>query len=253
MRSPVRIEPVASAETGGCAGSAGLDSGAPAPDAVWYVSYGSNMRLDRLARYIRGGRLPGTDVVYPGCRDTRMPARSVPVILRGAVYFATESPVWGGGRAFYDPTAHDPTDPTARGRTLARAHLITVAQLSDIAAQEMYRKPGADLDLSGALAHGRAVLGDGRYETLICPGRVDGVPAVTFTARWRMSDVTWRPPSGAYLRHLASGLVEAGAWDVDTVAGYLAGRPGAAGHWTAREVAELIRRDPPSQRDRPRT
>ncbi|WP_255954573.1 histone deacetylase [Streptomyces odontomachi] len=241
MKSPVPVEPVP---------PAGLASGASDPDVIWYVSYGSNMRLDRLALYIRGGRLPGTDTVYPGCRDHRMPQRSIPVTLRGAVYFATWSPVWKGARAFYDPEAP--------GRTLARAHLISVAQFSDIVAQEMYREPepepepeadaeaesGGRLDLSGALAHGRAALGDGRYETLVCPGHVAGVPAVTFTAPWRMSDVTWRPPSAAYLRHLASGLAEAGPWDVDAVAAYLVACPGA-GHWTAPEVAELIRRDQP--------
>ncbi|MFF9088886.1 histone deacetylase [Streptomyces sp. NPDC014991] len=203
------------------------------PECVWYASYGSNMHLDRLAFYIRGGRLPGTAKVCPGCRDPRMPTRSIPVELCGAMYFATESPVWGGGRAFYDPKAE--------GRVLARAHLVTAGQFSDIAAQEMYREPGEGIDLTEVLTRGAAVLGDGRYETLVCAGQVDGRPLLTFTAPWKLHDVPWNPPSAAYVRYLAAGLLSAEAWDVETVAAYVAACPGAAGHWSKGAVAGLLR------------
>ncbi len=166
------------------------------PRQVWYTSYGSNMHLERLAFYIRGGRPPGTTKDYPGCRDTRMPSRSVPVELTGAMYFATESPVWGGGRAFYDPHAS--------GRVLARAHLVTTEQFFDIAAQEMYREPGVSLDLAEVIASGRSVLGEGRYETLVCAGQHDGLPVLTFTAPWSMDDVAFNPPSAAYVRYLSA-------------------------------------------------
>ncbi|MEV5339242.1 histone deacetylase [Streptomyces sp. NPDC052676] len=191
------------------------------------------MHLDRLAAYIRGGRPPGAVREYPGCRDPAMPVRSVPVELTGAMYFATESPVWSGGRAFYDPEVD--------GRVPARAHLVTVGQFADIAAQEMYRAPDVDLDLEGVLTSGRAVLGDGRYETLVCAGQVDGMPVLTFTAPWRMNDVQWVPPSAAYVRFLAAGLLSAGAWDLEAVASYVAACPGAAGHWSVRSVTELLR------------
>ncbi|AZM53999.1 histone deacetylase [Streptomyces sp. WAC 01529] len=205
----------------------------PGPAArVWYASYGSNTHLDRLAAYIRGGRPSGGAKECPGCRDPAMPARSVPVELPGAMYFATESLMWGGGRAFYDPHAS--------GRVLARAHLVTAGQFSDIAAQEMYREPGADLDLTQALTRGRDVLGDGRYETLVCAGRVDGMPVLTFTAPWGMDDVRWVPPAPAYVRFLASGLLSAGGWDVEEVAAYVAACPGALGHWSERGVTELL-------------
>jgi hypothetical protein len=202
------------------------------PGRVWYTSYGSNTHLARLANYLAGGRPRGASRTYPGCRDRRAPAASVAVELRGALYFATESPVWLGGRAFYDPQ----TD----GRVLARAHLVTVGQFSDIVAQEMYRQPGTDLDLTEALHHGRAVLGSGRYETLVCAGGLDGVPALTFTAPWSMDDVEWNSPSAAYLRHLVGGLLDTGAWDVGRIAAYLAACPGAAGHWSAGQIAGLI-------------
>ncbi|MGW0600645.1 histone deacetylase [Streptomyces sp. NPDC002776] len=148
------------------------------------------------------------------------------------MYFATESPVWGGGRAFYDPHA--------TGRVLARAHLVTAQQFADIAAQEMYRTPGADLDLVDTLTHGRDVLGEGRYETLVCAGQVDDMPVLTFTAPWGMDDVQWVPPSPAYVRFLASGLLSAGAWDMEAIASYVAACPGAHGHWSEQGIADLL-------------
>lgn len=192
---------------------------------VWYVAYGSNTHSERLARYIAGGRLPGAARDHPGCRDTTPPARSVPLEPPGAVYFATHSPVWGGGRAFYDPGA--------TGRALARAHLITLGQFADIAAQEMYGRPGAPVDLTPVVRTGRQRLGPGRYQTLLRVGILDGLPLLTFTAPWSMAGVAWTVPTARYLDHLAAGLREAGPWDAAEVAGYLAGCPGAAGHWRA--------------------
>lgn len=138
----------------------------------------------------------------------------------------------GGGRAFYDPDA--------TGRVLARAHLVTAEQFSDIAAQEMYREPGTNLSLTGVLHSGRAVLGEGRYETLVCAGQLEGLPVLTFTAPWGIDDVPWVPPSLAYVRFLASGLREAEAWDSDAIAEYVAACPGATGHWSVEAIAALI-------------
>lgn len=202
------------------------------PRQVWYASYGSNTHVDRLAVYLTGGRPPGGARSCPGCRDPRMPTRSVAVELTGTLYFATRSRIWGGGRAFYDARGG--------GRVAARAHLVSAQQFSDIVAQEMYREPGADLDLAAVLTRDRDALGPGRYETLVCPGRIDGVPVLTCTAPWGVNDVTWVCPSPGYIRFLASGLLSAGAWDAEAVAAYLAGCPGAAGHWTAHAVLALL-------------
>ncbi|NEA54788.1 histone deacetylase [Streptomyces sp. SID13666] len=203
-----------------------------APAQVWYASYGSNMHMNRLMSYLGGGQPPGASRSYPGCRDSRPPALSVPVELTGALYFATESLVWSGGRAFYDPHA--------TGHVYARAHLVTAGQFSDIAAQEMYREPGTDLDLTEVLRSGVATLGHGRYETLVCPGSLDGLPLLTFTAPWTVDEADWTPPSAAYLHHLAHGLLETGAWDVPAISAYLQACPGAAGHWSAHQIADLL-------------
>ncbi|MFI1866893.1 histone deacetylase [Streptomyces jumonjinensis] len=202
------------------------------PSRVWYASYGSNMDADRLRCYLAGGRPSGSAKTHPGCRNPSDPERSVPIELPGTLYFAGESPLWTGGRAFYDPGAE--------GRVWARAHLITAGQFSDIAAQEMYRDPGDDLDLRTALARGRDSLGPGRYETVVCPGFLGGLPVLTFTSPGRCTDVAWTRPSAVYLRHLASGLLAAGCWSAPAVARYLSRAPGAAGSWTPEEIAGLM-------------
>lgn len=199
-------------------------------DLVWYVSYGSNMHADRLLCYLTGVSTPvGGQREYPGARDPRPPRADLPVSLPGTIYFATHSPVWNGGRAFYD---HD-----APGTAAARAWLVTAGQFADITAQEMYREPSADLDLTEVLTTGRAELGPGRYETLLHVGDRDGHPLLTFTAPWHVADVETTAPSGAYLRMLAAGLVAGHGWSRLRTAAYLAG---LTGFWTADAIADLL-------------
>lgn len=205
------------------------------PELVWYVSYGSNIYADRMMCYLAGGTPTGTQHTYPGCRDRRPPRRALGHHLAGGVYFATTSPVWGGGRAFYDPAL---TGPESIGAA-ARAYLITLGQFADIIAQEMYRTPGADIDLGAVLATGRTELGPGRYETLLHVGTIDGYPALTFTAPWHAHDVPWTAPSADYLRMLVGGLREAHSWSTHQAAGYLAQLPGARGHWTMATILAL--------------
>ncbi|MER6844723.1 histone deacetylase [Streptomyces platensis] len=207
---------------------------------LWYAAYGSNMHLDRLTAYLAGGRPAGGLRSYPGCRDPRSPARTAPVMLPGLLYFATESDVWTGGRAFYDPDATPAAQDGRNAELPSRAYLLTLSQFSDIAAQEMGREPGEDLDLTGAVTRGRARIGPGRYETLVCAGLLDGDPVMTFTAPWSSQDITMNAPSAAYLRHIAAGIVDAHGWSARRTAAYLAGCPGADSHWTATEIAALL-------------
>ncbi|MGF7239391.1 MAG: histone deacetylase [Frankia sp.] len=209
---------------------------------VWYVAYGSNMCAARLRYYLAGGRPPGAARVYPGCRDTRPPARDAPVSLPGGVYFALRSRVWGGGLAFYDPSLRDPRpgDPRQPGLVPARAYLITAGQFADLAAQEMGRAPGTDLDLAPLRATGRHQLGPGRYETLVGLGTRDGWPMLTMTAPWSAGSVEPTAPAAIYLRMLATGLAESHGWSPARIAGYLAARPGAQGTWSVSMIADLL-------------
>lgn len=199
---------------------------------LWYAAYGSNLRLERLMYYIRGGRPPHGALEYPGCRDPRPPRRQVPVMLPGTVYFALEARAWTGGMAFYDPD-----EP---GETPARAYLLTLEQFSDIAAQEMCRPPGELLDVASAMAHGRLACGGGEYDTLIYQGTMDGHPIFTFTAPWRRHAVTLRKPAPAYLRIIALGLMESHGWSPRATAAHLATLPGVSGEWAESEIVDLM-------------
>jgi hypothetical protein len=199
---------------------------------VWYVSYGSNMHVDRFTCYVAGGTPDGGNRSYPGCRDRTPPLAIRGCSVPGGVYFATESPVWGGGRAFFDPELP--------GVAHARAYLITEKQFADVREQEMYREPGTDLDLREVLANGRARLGDGRYETLIHLGDHDDHPMLTFTAPWSFGQEPLVAPTPPYLRMLGHGLLSAHGWSLREAAGYLAGLPGAAGVWSVDEIVPML-------------
>ena len=226
-------------------------AGSSGEGMVWYAAYGSNMCAARMACYIVGGRPVGGARVYPGCRDRRLPERAVGVVLPGQLYFAGESTVWTGGMGFYDP--FDP------GWMPARAYLLTVGQFADVAAQEMHRAPGPaaaaagageraepepGLDLRAVLADGRAALGPGRYETLVCAGTLERRPVLTFTAPGRSAGAGLGRPSAGYLRQLAAGLWEAHGWGPARAAAYLAARPGACGGWTVAEITRALSEQP---------
>lgn len=202
---------------------------------VWYVAYGSNLSASRFSCYLRGGRPTGAAVTYPGARDHSPPRDGKALWIPGVVYFATRSRAWGGGRALYDPDAP--------GTAAARAYLITAGQFADIVAQEMYRAPATDLDLSEVTTTGRAQIGDGRYETLIRLAHDEGAPMVTFTAPWGIQDVPLLSPSARYLQTLGHGLREAHGCDHQAAARYLASLPGAREAWTTEQITSLLAPD----------
>ncbi len=202
------------------------------PGSVWYVAYGSNLSAARFACYVGGGRLTGARRTYPGCRDRTPPAEVASVLIPGGLFFAGESLTWGGGMAFLDPHLDS--------QVAARAYLLTTGQLSDVAAQEMRREPGADLDLGLAQARATHALGDGRYETVLRVGERAGHPMLTLTAPWGSGDVPTAAPSAPYLRVIGGGLTEAHGWSPDRAGAYLAAAPGARGTWTPERVVTLL-------------
>lgn len=204
---------------------------------VWYASYGSNMSEARFRHYVQGGRPDGATRDYPGARDRTAPRKVAPVSLAGSVFFAWQSPTWGGGIAFYDPAE--------AGTSYGRAYLVTTGQFADIAAQEMHRVPDvdADLDLTGLLADGHALLGPGRYERLLVVGELDQLPVVTFTASWTRKEIQLNPPVGRYLRMMADGLREAHDLDDEEIVNYLLTRPGARPHWNRETLVAAVTAD----------
>jgi hypothetical protein len=196
-------------------------------DLVWYIAYGSNMSAARFNCYISGGRPRGGRRIYVGCRDKSWPQRDVALHLAGGLAFAGESKVWGGGIAFYRPTAD--------GELAARAYLVTFGQLSDVVAQETWRPVESDLTLGGG--GGRHwPLPSRTYSTLLHVGDRDGVPMMTITCLLDLESTT---PSAAYLRTMLDGLDETFGWTADERVEYLLRAPGVTPAWTASQLLEL--------------
>jgi hypothetical protein len=196
-------------------------------DLVWYVAYGSNMRAARFGCYISGGRPPGANRTYLGCRDPSPPVRDIAIQLAGGLTFAGASRVWGGGVAFYNPHAD--------GEIVARAYLLTFGQFSDVVAQETRRPVGNDLTLGDG--GGRRWTTPSRvYETLLHVDDRDGFPMVTLTSLQNLEPTT---PSAPYLRTMLDGLGEVFGWSEDERVRYLLRAPGITPAWTAGELLAL--------------
>ncbi|MDN5763080.1 MAG: histone deacetylase [Microlunatus sp.] len=191
---------------------------------LWYAAYGSNLDRRRFEAYLCGGRPAGAVRTYVGARDPSPPVDDRPLLLHGRIFFAWESPTWGGGIAFYDPDLVGPDGGPAT--VYGRAYRITAEQFSDLAAQEMRRTPGTDLDLSDVLQHRRHTYGPGRYETLHLVGELEGAPVLTFTAP-RDHGLSANPPAPAYLATMVRGLRECHGLSRADALAYLDAAPGA--------------------------
>lgn len=181
---------------------------------VWYAAYGSNLSPERLGCYISGGRPAGARRTYPGCRDTTPPSEYRPIQLPGAVLFGADSPVWGGGVAFYDPAATGPS--------LATAYHLTADQFADVWSQERHRPVGTALALTEVLSASEWAGGAGWYDRIVLAGEIDGEPLLTFTfpadAHPRL-----KPPSPAYAATIERGLVATHGLSASAAVAYVAG------------------------------
>ncbi len=200
------------------------------PSLVWYAGYGSNIDEGRFARYLTGGRPPGAVRETPGARDPAPPQDQRAVVLPGRMFFGWESPTWGGGISFLDAGAD--------GTAFARAYLITREQLADVAAQEMHRATGEDLDLGQVLEDRSYSYGPGRYETIHLVGQLDDRPMLTFTSSTE-EQVSVNAPSGAYLATIVRGLRATHALTDPDIADYLLGCRGME-TWAPDEVRRLV-------------
>ena len=146
---------------------------------VWYVSYGSNMLLDRLMCYLTGEGLPEYNIKANCDRkfsDISLPLDSKKVIIPYELYYGDNSNIWNGAPAFLDKDK--------KGKTYGRAYLITKEQYKHI------------MKFEGS-----------KYEYQLDLLPIDGIPAVTFTNEYRLKE---GKPSESYKRVIEEGLKEIG-------------------------------------------
>ncbi len=65
------------------------------------------------------------------------------------------------------------------------------------------------------------MFGDGRYESVVEVGRIDGLPLLTFTSPHGSEQVERTRPAAAYVAMMAEGLRESRGWDEAAVTAYL--------------------------------
>ncbi len=169
----------------------------PVPDSLWYVAYGSNLRLERLMAYLQGAD-SGPYGAHSGARDQRPPEQSRLVRLNRGVYFAGISRRWGGPVAFLSLTADE-------RRSLGRAYLLRSDQVVDIAAQENGEIAALPIDRLPPPTEHIELPTRGKYNALLRLEDIDGTPAVALTT----SRLPRRgSPTPAYVAVIEQGLGE---------------------------------------------
>jgi gamma-glutamylcyclotransferase (GGCT)/AIG2-like uncharacterized protein YtfP len=147
----------------------GKDTG----NLIWYVTYGSNLLLERFTYYIKGGEYNGKS--YKGCKDKTLPLAQKRVTIQYLRYFGKSSSRWDHrGVAFLDSKTP--------GNTTGRAYLITQEQLKDIQKQE-----------------------GSWYDLVLKLPNIDSLPAATLTSTTRHSD---NGPSEEYKKVIKTGMIE---------------------------------------------
>jgi hypothetical protein len=137
------------------------------------------------------------------------------------LYFAGTAKGWGGSPCFID-TLESPATPTH-----ARAYLITWGQFEDLLAQENARATTAvDLGPDDLIQGSRICLGPGRYENILCFGKLEGFPIVTFTSSWTMAEAELGAPSSIYLERMIAGLRDSHAMSDEALISYLGSAAG---------------------------
>ena len=191
------------------------------PEEFYYMSYGSNLCMDRFMCYVEGGQPEGSSRTYLGCRDRSKPKESLGIVFEGSIYYANYSTQWGGGFLFADFDAPE--------LSLGRIHLVTSEQFTDIVSQECgFEAGGVDVDFEKILAVGGVKNNGILYGHMVHIGTYDHVPIISFTTSFSEYDVSsghasfvLNPPSEGYANVIRKGLVETFGLDDEMVEAYM--------------------------------
>ena len=179
------------------------------PEEFYYMSYGSNLCMDRFMCYVAGGKPERSSRTYLGCRDVTPPRESFGVVFEGSIYYANNAPQWGGGGFLF-------ADFDYPKLSLGRVHLVTREQFTDIVSQECgFEAGGVDVDFGKILSVGHVVDKGLLYGHTVYVGTLNHLPVISFTTGFSQRDVVdgqapfrLNKPSDAYDNVVRKGLVE---------------------------------------------
>jgi succinyl-diaminopimelate desuccinylase len=206
------------------------------PAYVWYVTYGSGLSKENFVCTIAGGKPIGGRKEYIGCRDKTMPIKDTFISLPYEIYFAGDARYWGGAHAYLSTTSQK------NAHTLARAYLITVEQLEDIAAQENLQRTSLRLPLAVAIRDGHTpinnVTGERAYDELLYCGLEANIPMFTLTAM--QEDAPRQLPTDAYALVLCSGLSQNPDFNIESAIDFATNDSSLAGHFKKQTITKLL-------------
>lgn len=200
---------------------------------VWYVSYGSNINLERFMCYINGTKPEGSNKKEKGCRDKTPPKAINSVVLPYQLYFSKERSKWGEGGVAFINYIED-----FRCSTLGRMYLITDQQFCDVVAQENNTKEML-IDLQKVINHKYSIINDGWYGRILFLGYKDGAPMFTFTNNQLYKNITINKPHSSYLKTITKGLLEIGL-GLDEIIDYFLKQPGIREYFTKEKLFKYI-------------
>ncbi len=217
------------------------------PTHVWYISYGSNLLLERFLVYILGGTAPGGKRSNPGCRDQTPPLKDRAFEIPARLYFGGQSVTYDGGVAFIDHSHKGAT-------TKARGYLVSLEQFWEITTQEnsWQSLPSSLPSISDIRRRSTLHLkhhevdtkrGHGKYSRIVYLGEHEGHPMLSFTAA-RVCK-TLRRPSPLYLQTIVHGLRQSHQLSASELTDYLHKTTPNRDHYTHAELAEIVYTTPP--------
>ncbi len=203
-------------------------------ELIWYVSYGSNLSIDRFRCYLFGGKPDGSSRTYSGSSQRIEPLKSSLFVVNYSLYFAKSSSVWNnGGVCFLADQFEDGES------TIGRKYLITKTQFKDVFKQENNIDNDIEIDFESLNKRHELIIDENTwYGKIIHLGNQDEIDIVTFTC----SDFfeNFNRPDPSYLLTLYKGLLEITEWSNQKIIEYLISKRGVKENYKFDELQLLI-------------
>ena len=210
---------------------------------VWYAAYGSNLNTARFYTYLDGTQFPLSTRKQFGCRDNDRPVREDTIQIPYELYFSKKASGWENkGVAFLKSMKSE------AARTLCKIYLINKKQFTDVFLQENSKNPfreQLELDFTEIKTCGEFLMppeDDFKwYGRLIYLTDHQGIPVITFTAKWNDNDIIYSEPGDNYLKTIIGGIRESFQYNRSRIVDYLAPLGGIKNNRTRVGIEKLIR------------
>lgn len=174
--------------------------------SVFYVCYGSNLYFSRFKEYLDSALYRAYTPSHEDQWEELImahdkPVESYRVNLEHDIYYRGNSARWGGGIAYLD------TD-TRTCKKIYRAYKITRPQFASLFSQENGYFSEDQLNWGRILGEKETFTTAGFYDKIINLGKIDGVPALTFTSSTPKHQGSLSAPGDRYTEIINAGRQE---------------------------------------------